>query len=58
MTSGKLSENNPSFSSLTSDDLAVDDHEALPDAEKDAHVRPALPGVTGAAPALVAICKH
>ena len=48
----------PSFSSLTSDDLAVDDHEALPDAEKDAHVRPALPGVTGAAPALVAICKH
>ena len=37
----------------TSGDLAVDDDQALPDPEEDAHICPTGPGVGGAAPALV-----
>ena len=40
---------------LTPGDLAVDHDDALPDPQEDPHVRPALPGVTSAASALVTI---
>ena len=42
---------------LTPGDLAVDHDDALPDPQEDSHVSAALPGVAGAAAALVTLCK-
>ena len=42
---------------LTSGDLAVDHDDAFPDPQEDPHVSAALPGVAGAAPALVTLCN-
>ena len=42
---------------LTPGDLAVDHDDAFPDPQEDPHVSAALPGVAGAAPALVALCN-
>ena len=42
---------------LTPGDLAVDHDDALSDPQEDSHVSAALPGVAGAAAALVTLCK-